>query len=126
MITRVCAKHPCTHLSYSRGLSMGHIQRYGCTRIRLQGGPLEHNHNLHSRLHTNDKNQSIIKPCWLAISTKDSQVRSHWGRLGSKPQKGTCIIVFPDFSTFLLFSSSRAFASFNDSEEPPYIPLTYS
>ena len=42
-----------------------------------KGTPREHNYNLHSRLYTNDKNQLIIKPCRLAISTKDSQVKSH-------------------------------------------------
>ena len=30
MITRVCAKHPCTQLVYLQGVAVGRVERYRC------------------------------------------------------------------------------------------------
>ena len=35
------AKHPCEQIGHVDGFSKGHIDAYGCTRIRLRWGPLQ-------------------------------------------------------------------------------------
>ena len=39
MYTRGYAKHPCTRVVCSRGLAVGRVERYPCTRIRTKGAP---------------------------------------------------------------------------------------
>jgi len=40
MTARGYVKPPCTQLDYSQGVAVGHIQRYRCERIRIQGSPM--------------------------------------------------------------------------------------